>query len=513
MVEIKCEPSENLFSLLTRLQATAEGLETEVCFLFPAQAGILGNILNLKMLLREGERLGKTVTFKAEGEAGQNLIASLAEGPTAAPFETAAAPTASSVAEVVSFGPKRFWPLRLPHFSFSFPRVWWLGLGALSLLLIGGLVISYWRVPRATVRLKVQSQELVKSLEVMASPSAQAVDFERRIIPAVVIAVEERGEKSQETTGKKTVGEKARGQVTIYNRTDSAKTFGKGTAVNYSKVEGDNIKTLKFKLEEEATVPAQTSTISAETRIYISGKAENVPVTAEAIGPDSNLSAETSFTVHDLPTEQFLAKNTASFTGGEQHEVKTVTEDDQKALVAKLTEELKEKSAESLRTKLVGDQKLEAGAANYKIKESKFDHELGDEAEKVKLDSTLEAEALAYSQAQLVELLTKLIANFVPGQYTLTGSDQNVEVAVSKIDEQGRFLQFQAKVKGYVRPKFDLEKLKKDLAGQKLAQAQKILGSLAGVEASSISIWPPLPSFMLRLPHVSSRILVEVQGD
>lgn len=500
MVEIKSEANANLFSLLVKLHGTAE---SEVIFLFPAQTGILGNILNLKMLKLEGDRLGKTVTFKAEGEAGQNLIAALAEGPTAVSAGEAEVAQPAELAEVVS----------RPHFSLSLPRLWKIGLGVLLLLLVGGIVLSYWRVPRATVRLKVQSQELVKSLEVMASPSAQAIDFDRRIIPAVVIMVEERGEKTQETTGKKTVGDKSQGKVTIYNRTDAAKTFGAGTGINYPKVEGDNIKTLKFKLEEEATVPAQTSTVSAETRIYISGKAENVPVIAEEIGSDSNLPAETSFTVHNLPTEQFLAKNTASFTGGEQHEVKTVTEDDQKALVAKLTEELKAKSAGSLQAKLVGDQKLEAGATNYKTTETKFDHELDDEAEKVKLDLTLEATALAYSQAQLVELLTKLIANFVPGQYTLTGSDQNVEVAVSKIDEQGRFLQFQAKVKGYVRPKFDLEKLKKDLAGQKLDQAQKILGSLAGVEASSISIWPPLPSFMLRLPHVASRILVEVQGD
>jgi len=505
MIEIKCEANENLFSLLTRLQAIASEGDEEVCFLFPAQAGVLGNGLNLKMLLGEGERLGKKVTFKAEGEEGQNLISSLAEGP--ATMESAVE------AEVVSPAPKRFWPLPLPHFSLPLPRLWWWGLAALLLLLLGGIVLSYWRVPRATVRLKVRSEELVKSLEVMASPSAQAIDFDRRIIPAVTIVVEEKGEKSGETTGKKTVGEKAKGKVTIYNRTDAAKTFGAGTAVNFSKVEGDNIKTLKFKLEEEATVPAQTSTISAETRVYISGKAENVPVVAEEIGPDSNLPAETSFTVHNLPTEQFLAKNTASFTGGESHEVKTVTEDDQKALVAKLTEELKEKSSGSLKAKLVGDQKLEAGAANFKVGEAKFDHELGDEAEKVKLDLTLEAKALAYSQAQLVELLTKLIVNFVPGQYTLVSRDQNVEVAVLKIDEEGRWLQFQAKVKGHVRPKLDLEKLKKDLAGRKLDQAQKILGSLPGVEAISLSVWPPLPNFMVRLPHIASRILIEITGD
>ncbi|MDP2873951.1 MAG: hypothetical protein Q8N84_01505 [bacterium] len=510
MVEIKSEANENLFSLLIKLQNTAE---TEVIFIFPDQTGILGNILNLKMLRREGERLGKTVAFKAEGEAGQNLIAALAEGPMAVSASEAEISQSVESVKVVSVGSKRFWPPKIPHVSLSLPRMWKIGLGVLLLLLVGGIVLSYWRVPRATVRLKVQSQELVKSLEVLASPSAQAVDFDRRIIPAVVITVEERGEKTQETTGKKTVGEKARGKVTIYNRTDAAKTFGAGTGINYSKVEGDTIKTLKFKLEEEVTVPAQTSTVSAETRIYFSGKAENVPVTAEEIGPDFNLPAETSFTVHNLSTEQFLAKNTASFTGGEQHEVKTVVEDDQKALVAILTEELKAKSVGSLQAKLVGDQKLEAGATNYKTKETKFDHELNDEAEKVKLDLTLEATALAYSQAQLVELLTKLLANFVPGQYTLTGSDQNVEVAVSKIDEQGRFLQFQAKVKGYVRPKFDLEKLKKDLAGQKLDQAQKILSSLQGVESSSISVWPPLPGFMLRLPHVASRILVEIQGD
>jgi|GEM_PF-1500572 len=512
MSTIEVGPAENLYQVLVKV---SDSSETEINLVFAEKASLLGNITNLKILQKEAEKLGKKLTFQAPTEAGQNLIAALSEPeavaiscPVEVPPSTQAPP-----AWVEKFRLK-FWDLITFRKGWFRPhwRWWGLALGVL-LLLLGGAAWAFWRVPKATVRLKVKSQELVKSLEVTASPSAKVADAEQRVIPAVLVKVLEKGEKKGETTGIEVVGEPAHGQVTIYNRTNSERGLGAGTELIYSTVEGDTIKALKFKLEEAVTVPAQTSIVSAEQRVYISGKAEDVPVTALEIGGDYNLPAETSFTVDQLSTEDFLAKSSQSFTGGESHEAKVVSQEDQDSLQAKLWEELKERAFSDLQAKLVGDQKLETGSVTYQVQTTEFDYEVGDQAEELGLKLTLEAQALVYSYKDLVDLVSNLLTNFVPEQYLLSEQDKNVEVAVSQTDEGGSFLKFQAKIKGYVLPRLDQEKIREVLVGKRLRQAQEYLASLPSVESVGVSVWPPLPSFLLRLPRTGSRIDLIIEKD
>jgi hypothetical protein len=99
--------------------------------------------------------------------------------------------------------------------------------GALRLgLLVFWLV---WFLPKATITIMVLPKTLDQDVEITLSTTDSSINFSDKIVPAEVESVSESGQKMVETTGKKTVGDPAKGTVTIYNKTTSPKTFSKGT--------------------------------------------------------------------------------------------------------------------------------------------------------------------------------------------------------------------------------------------------------------------------------------------
>jgi hypothetical protein len=387
---------------------------------------------------------------------------------------------------------------------------------AIGLAGLGIITAILWTVPKATVRLEVKAESMVQSFELIASPSATTIDAERKILPAVLIEVEEKGEKKGETTGKKEKGTPATGEVTVYNWTDDEKTFPAETVVTLIRVEGEK---LKFLLDEELTVPAQTASVSAtpeeRTTTYTPGK-KTVSVTAEKVGEEYNLKSGSQFSLAGLSTDEFLAQNSDGFSGGKKEEVTVVTREDQNHLREQLEEELKNKAREDILSRTVGDQKLSEEAVAYEIVGEAFDKEIDEETEEFNLTLRLRSSALIYSQKQLEELVAQLLAEKVPANFDLSDKELVTEVSAAQIveNENGeKMLQIFTKTKAAVISTVDEERIKQDLVGRGLVSAQKYLESVPGVSAVEISVFPPLPGPLTRMPRLASRIDIIVKHE
>jgi hypothetical protein len=357
---------------------------------------------------------------------------------------------------------------------------------------------------------------MVQSFELIASPSATAIDAARKILPAVLIEVEEKGEKKGEATGKKERGTKAAGEVTIYNWTDDEKTFPAETTVTLIRVEGEK---LKFLLDEELAVPAQTASVSAtpeeRTTTYTPGK-KTAAVTAEKVGEEYNIKSGSQFSLAGLSTDEFLAQNSDPFTGGKKEEVTVVTIEDQNHLRQQLEDELKNKAREDILSRTVGDQKLNEEAVAYEIVGETFDKGVDEEVEDFNLALRLRGSALIYSQKQLEDLVAQLLAEKVPENFDLSDKELVTEVSAAQIveDESGeKMLKIFAKTKAAVISQVDEERIKQDLVGRGLVSAQKYLESVPGVAAVEISVFPPLPGPLTRMPRLASRIDIIVKHD
>ncbi len=509
------EPTDGLFEALRKIEKQLpESGRLELTI--PDGSPLLNSLLTLKVLKKEAKKLGLDLELETADPRGQNLLAALtpAEPQTTAPsgfgfqegvdiYSEVGQAAEESGRKIIKFlksaGMKKF---------LLFSAVGLAGVGAIFALLL--------TVPKATVRLTVKSEALVQSFELTASPSATAVDREKRILPAVLVEVEEKGEQKAEATGQKEKGTKAAGEVTIYNWTDDDKTFAKETVITLIRVEGEK---LKFLLDEEMTVPAQTASVSAtpeeRTTTYIPGK-KDVSVTAEKIGPEYNLAGDSQFSVAGLSTDEFLAQNRDTFAGGKKEEITVVTSEDQNRLLTRLQDELEKKAREDILSRTVGDQKLAEEAIGYEILGQTFDKEVDEEAEEFKLDLRLKGSGLVYSQTQLEELVAALLAENVPKDYGLSDKDLVTEVSAAKMEEGedgGKMLKIITKTKASVVSKIDEHRLKEDLVGRDLGSAQKYLESVPGVSAVEITVFPPLPGPLTRLPRLTSRIEILLKQE
>ena len=70
-----------------------------------------------------------------------------------------------------------------------------------------------------------------------------------------------------------------------------------------------------------------------------------------------------------------------------------------------------------------------------------------------------------------------------------------------------------AKTKASVISKVDEDRIKEDLVGRGLESAQKYVESIPGVSAVQITVFPPLPGALTRMPRLVSRIEILSQHD
>jgi len=513
MAQILVDQAWDLFTLLGKIE---EMPGNAVSLDFPEGHPLLRNILNLKFLKRESQKLGKKVSFTTRDPAGRNLIEALENGGVGV-RETEkfgfvvgrdVAPPVGKRSRLREIG------ARLATINFGFlrrPRFLATGVVITGgvLLLVGGLFFLYFSFPRAEVQLVVGSEVLVKSVEVQASSSATQMDIEGRVLPAVSLEVERRGSLSRQTTGTRTVGNKATGVVTIYNKTDEEKTLAGGAILSFARPEGDN---LRYTLDSTVTVPARvlaeaSSTPAETTTTYVSGKAE-VAVTAEEIGEEYNLPAGSTLSVAGLSTDDFVAQNEEAFSGGLSREVAVVSDSDQTELRRLLSEDLQSQALSALRSKTVGDQRFEESAVFFEVLEEEYDKAVGEEAEKLALKMRILAKTLIYSEKDLQTLLEHLLSEFVPAGFELSESEKKIEVAVSEADLGEGIVKFQAKVSGYVMPIIDEEELREILAGKRVADADSYLKTLPNIESSKITLFPNLPEPLRRMPIKPSRIKI-----
>ena len=504
------EPKDGLFETLEKIkqQLPESG---RLVLTIPENSPLLNNLLTLKILKKESKKLGIELELETSDPKGKNLLSALNSTtpppPSTFGFQEGVDIYTEAGQAVERKGRKLLGFLKSP---WTKKFLLFSAVGFAVLVFIFALL---WTVPKATVRLTVRSEALVQSFELTASPSATAIDVERRILPAVLVEAEETGEQKTEATGKKEKGTKAEGEVTIYNGTDEEKTFAKEAVITLIKAEGEK---LRFLLDEELSVPPRAASASAILEVtYTPGK-KVVRVTAEKVGEEYNVKADEKFSIAGLSTDEFLAQNGDDFEGGKKEEVTIVASEDQNRLLQKLKDELERKAREDIKSRTVGDQRLSEGAISYEVLGQTFDKEVDEETEEFTLTLKLRGSALVYSQTQLDDLVSELLAENVPEDFDLSDKELVTEVSAAKIEEGEdgkKMLSILTKIRASVVSKIDEDRIKKDLVGRSLGSAQKYLESVPGVSAVEITVFPPLPGPLTKMPRITSRIEILLKEE
>ncbi len=400
---------------------------------------------------------------------------------------------ASDLKRIVLSGLKKI-PLTPKGFTSKAKVVPILVLIIIFILSLAGLAIYF--LPRVTVFLQVSAPPFNQTLPVtvVTEKSTNPATDSAKVISGSFIDATEIGTKKGVASGRQLVGDKAKGVVTIYSAT-SAKTFASGTTIV-------SPSGLKFTLDHNITVASG----DAITHATVTGT-----VTAFDIGDSYNLPSGTKFTIANFSSSQYAAQPDQALSGGNSHEATVVTKEDQSRLLATLSAELTRKAQDDLVAKLSPGQKLLPNAITSTISKKKFSHNVGDEADTVSLDLTMDFSGIIFSQSDLISVFARNFSSDIPSGFQLSPDNSNIEIKDIKSDKSGNTV-LNVHLGAKLVPKIVPDEIVSHLAGKSLSFATLYLSQIPGVTSASFETQPKVfaPVMKIFLPWKKENIKIEV---
>lgn len=380
--------------------------------------------------------------------------------------------------------------LTLPHLPrLTLPRLPLLIFLASAFFLSLGIFLLVWLLPKSMVTLSFKTKPLDESITLTLSEKATTLDTSQAIVPVEREEITVSGEKMVDTTGKKTIGDPAKGQITLYNRTTLTKTFAKGTLLTSGN--------LKFSLDADVEVASKSA---GSDYVDVPGKATTT-LTASGIGEASNLSSGTEFTIASFSKDSYVGKNDESLKGGTSKEIQTVSESDQTTLRKDLTAELLDKAksqVESATNPALGYYIL---TKDSKIVKETYSAKVGAEATTLGVNLELSTAVLRYQKKDITDLVSSALTQKIPSGYTRIGDLPVVELSAGEDLGDGE-IATTAKVTISLIPSVSEAELKNNLRGKSGGAIVEVLNSIPGIDHSEVIITPLwLPPRLKSMPR------------
>lgn len=349
-----------------------------------------------------------------------------------------------------------------------------------SAIIIVSLFINELYFHKADLSLFLPSQDLAKSAEVSLGYriASSEADFNHSI----------------ESSGKREVGEKSRGTVTVHNFDDKEKPLSKGTLFEASN--------RKFVLDSDVKVAS--SSITPDGSAKLPGKA-NAQITAQAIGPDSNLGKNQRLIIENLPQSIFFAINESALSGGTKKEVRTVSTkdlDDLEKLALDKSKEVKPT------IKLKSEEAIASQLTETKVLKSVFSKEVGEEAEKVEIRASLGATYYIYNKGKLDKEVIAQLKPLVKGDLEINTEQLNYKI--NNVDKNDGVLAFDVDIKTKATKKISKEDILKSVTGKSEGKVNSLLQTNFKVQAYKLYNSQPIPFLKKLLPFFKKNINLKI---
>lgn len=379
---------------------------------------------------------------------------------------------------------KKFIPRSFTNFPILF------GIIGIIILVAG----AYIFLPKAEVKIFVEPKVLEKDAQVVADPNQKTVNEDAKIIPGQIVDVEVSGLAKDSATGKRQIGDPAKGTVVIINNTSQGQNFSAGTIL--ASAGG-----IKFKLDNTASVSA--TLVDSESKSKVT-----VTVTAVTLGADGNIPSETNLTVGNYPSSQFASKAQGNFSGGTSKEVTVVSDADQKRLLASLAGDLRKQAQQKLQDQFLNKKILQEALLENIVKKS-YNKNINDQASEFSLNMTVRYKGTAFDDQDLKAIVSKLVITQVPEGFKLDLSETETQADVSKLEKDGKLI-FLARFKAKLIPKIDTDKIRGQIKFKTPFEVNNILKGMDNILGSEIRLTPNLPKVLERLPILTKNIKIEV---
>lgn len=355
-----------------------------------------------------------------------------------------------------------------------------------SITLVAFFVVGFilwWFLPKASVTIFVSPNKLDRKITLVEGKDLIVKSIEENVS----------GDKTKSTTGTKTVGEKAKGEMKIQN----------GTAFTINLVSGTSIlssSNLEFITTKQASVSGALSPSSPGT--------VTIEVEAANIGSEYNLAKDEVFKVANYPKAEVDAISLNNFTGGTSRQISAVSEEDRNTLLEDLTEELVDRAKNKLKEGISDDSLLIESSIKTKIKNETFSNKLGDEASTLKLFLDLNITINTVSKKDLNEISKKELEGKIPSGFVLNEDQITYDFSAASEEKV-----IDVTIIVNLLPNINPDDIVKKIIGKYPNLAEEYLGSVPGFVRAEFRIKPLLPGRLGTLPHLFKNIKVEISAE
>lgn len=376
--------------------------------------------------------------------------------------------------------------LTLPHMSFLRVTPFIL----FPILFIGLIGLFLYFLHTSTISIQVPKEKKNAEITILASDNpSKAEQVELMNFTASFSASEKK-----DTTGKRDIGEKASGEVTLYSYEEKERALPKGTKLQYNSI--------SFETDDSVTIPA--SQFASDGITKNPGKAK-VKVRASVLGTESNVEKSKRFSVADISSNTIFAINEVAISGGTKKTVRTIAKNDIDAIRSFVAE----KAVKDALQKNESDTSylLLPELTTAKAIKEQFSGEVGEEADVLKYTASGTVSIARIPKKAIKQFIETKLENEKPSGYKST----SVTFLVKKQKKmEGGDMQLTIGGEVVFSKDLNTKEIAHGVSGKSVSQCKTALQSQFGVSEFEISVNPPLPLVNEWMPLWQDHIRVEL---
>jgi len=368
--------------------------------------------------------------------------------------------------------------------------------GIVSIVLIPIIVIalsvgSLYAFHRATIVITVPTEKKTAELNILASTKPTKSEQVELLSLNTPFSANEK----KDTTGKRDIGEKASGEVTLYSYDEKERQFAKGTKLQFN--------SLTYETDEAVTISA--SQFAADNITKNPGKTK-VKVRASLLGTESNVDKNKRFSVSDISSNIVFGINETALSGGTKKTVRTISKIDMDNIKSFALDKAKAESIAQHASE--NAYLLLPELATVQIKKEQFSGEIGEEVNVINYTATGEVTLYRIPKKTIEVFVGKKLESNKPSGYIT--EKVNFTVKKQKKTETG---DMQLTIGGEIIFSKSLSEndISSSLVGKSIADGKEVIEVKYGITHMEIHSTPALPLIQERLPFWQNHIRVELK--
>ncbi|HOW13117.1 MAG TPA: hypothetical protein PK121_02280 [Candidatus Pacearchaeota archaeon] len=351
-------------------------------------------------------------------------------------------------------------------------------------------------------RIEISPKTEILSLKdtIVIDKNASQADFLTRVIPGKVFTDERSASSNFPATGKVQKEEKAKGIIRVYNNYSTSPQTLVATT-RFVSADGKLFRSIK-----QVTIPGATY----EGNKLVPGFLD-IEVQAAEPGEDYNIGPSTFSIPGFAGTDKYTAFYGKSFQpmkGGLKGEVLKVSEEDINNAKETLLKKLKEESINYLKNNISQDYILLDETVKEEVIKESSSVEVNKEANSFDFELTIKTEGLAFKKSDLDNFVKNIISlNLLEGKKI---QEETISKKFSLKSRENDRVMLDLEIKARVYPDFDVNEVKKALAGKSLYEINNLISEdsmFSKIEIKSIPFWRET------IPNDINKIEIDVNID